>query len=156
MTVRPLAAAIALALTLAATAAVAADLMVTQTGGGPATEGQTRTLIVTASSVSLPLPPNLTKTVTITLSAGLSQISASGPGWTCPLSGQVVTCVRSSSLVAGGSMPPITVAATVGFTQTSWSSCAVVSHAVNAAVQPDQVAGNNTACVGGRVTRRPR
>lgn len=145
----------ALTLALAAGAALAADLMVSQTGGGTATMGQTRTLVVTASSVSLPLPPNLTKRVTVTLSPGLGQIAASGPGWTCPVSGQVVTCTRTTALASGAAFPAITITALVG-TGATWSSCAVVSHDVNAAVQPDQVAANNTACVGGAIRMRPR
>lgn len=148
----------ALVLAFAATGAAAADLVVTKTGGGQATVGQTKTFVITAGSVSLPLPPGLAVTVTDTLPPGFTQISASGSGWACSVGGQIVTCTRSNGLAAGASFPAITVTAVVG-SGPSYTSCAQVAHAVNAATQPDQIAGNNTACVSGLVLRpreRPR
>lgn len=141
--------ALALTLTFVAGAAAAADLTVTQTGGGAATAGQTRTFVITASSVSLGLPPGLAVTVTTTL-VGATPASWSGSGWSCSPAGLVVTCTRSSGLTPGAAFPAITVTAVVG-SGTSYSSCATVAHAVNPMVQPDQVSGNNTACVTGPI-----
>lgn len=151
MTLRSIAVSLALAfvLTFVAGAAAAADLTVTQTGGGAATAGSTRSFVITASSVTLGLPSGITVTVTTTL-VGATPVSASGAGWSCSTAGLVVTCTRSNGLAAGASYPAITVTAVIG-SGPSYSSCAVVAHAVNAAVQPDQVAGNNTGCATGSV-----
>ena len=149
MTVRSLPVILALGLTLAAGGALAADLTLTQSGGGSATIGQSRTLVISTGSVALGLPPGTAVTVTTTLQ-GLGQVAASGSGWTCSIAGQNVTCSRADGLAAGGSLPPINVTAVVG-SGASWSNCAEVTHAVNAAVQPDQVTGNNTACVSGTI-----
>jgi MSHA biogenesis protein MshQ len=46
--------------------------------------------------------------VTTTLPVGFTFESASGSGWTCGASGQVVTCSNSSALAVGAKLPPIT------------------------------------------------
>ena len=156
MTIRSLAAPLALALTFTAGLAIAADLALTQTGGGTATPGQSRTFVVTTTSLLHGLPHDVVTTVAFTLQ-GLTQANASGPGWSCGPGGPGIICTRSSALTQGNSYPAITVTAVVGSGST-YSSCAVVSHTTNAAVQPDQIAGNNTACANGTIDpmlRRP-
>ena len=100
--------------------------------------------------------PTITSRVTDTtgtLSSSLGQINASGLGWACPVAGQVVTCTRSNGLAPGGFYPSISVTAVVG-SGAAYSSCAQVTHDVNAATQPDLVPGNNLACANGAISRR--
>jgi uncharacterized repeat protein (TIGR01451 family) len=49
-----------------------------------------------------------TLTITDTLPAGLTFVSAFGPGWTCTAAGQVVTCTSAVVIPAGGTGNPIT------------------------------------------------
>jgi MSHA biogenesis protein MshQ len=52
-------------------------------------------------------------TVTDTLPAGLAFVSASGAGWTCSKSGQIVSCTWPGSLAANAALAPITLTAMV-------------------------------------------
>lgn len=52
-------------------------------------------------------------TVVDTLPTGLTFQAASGDGWTCTNSGQLVTCTRPGPLAGGAAAPTITVSATV-------------------------------------------
>jgi hypothetical protein len=58
-----------------------------------------------------------TVTVTESVPAGLSLVSMTGVGWTCPSNGN--TCTRTDSLTAGASFPPIVVTVNVSPTATS-------------------------------------
>lgn len=52
--------------------------------------------------------------VTDTLPDGLSYVSATGTGWTCSVSGSVLTCDLAGTLAAGDDAPDITLTTTVG------------------------------------------
>jgi uncharacterized repeat protein (TIGR01451 family) len=54
-----------------------------------------------------------TTTVTDTLPAGLTYASATGTGWTCGATAQVVTCTTTTSVAAGIAFPSITLNVTV-------------------------------------------
>lgn len=80
-------------------------------------------------------------TVTDTLPAGLTYVSASGSGWSCSASGQVVTCTRTGSLAKNASASAITVTATVANTATG----TLTNTATVAGTLFDNDSGNNTA-----------
>ena len=54
-----------------------------------------------------------TISVSDTLPAGLTFASATGSGWSCSASGQVVTCTTAAIVAAGASAPPITLTVNV-------------------------------------------
>ena len=155
MTIRSLAAPLALAVSLVAGQAAAADLVLTMTGGGNVTSGQQRTFTINTGSVLLGLPPGLVVEVKLSSAAtGFTASSISGAGWTC--SNQTFSCTRTTGIAPGGTFPPITVTGAAGQAPGSYTMCFVISHQTNAAVQPDQVASNNSACVRGNIRRGPR
>jgi uncharacterized repeat protein (TIGR01451 family) len=59
-------------------------------------------------------PSSGTVTVTDTLPAGFTYTSATGTGWTCAATGQVVTCTSTTVIAAGSSGNPITLTVAVG------------------------------------------
>lgn len=84
------------------------DLAIVKSHLGNFTENQTGayTLSVTNNaSASTEIGPI---TVTDTLPAGLSFVSASGTAWACGTVGQNVTCTHPGPLIAGNSLPNIT------------------------------------------------
>lgn len=93
------------------------------------------------------LPPGSTGsqiiTVTDTLGAGLTFASASGGGWTCGASGQVVTCTRPGPYSGGKftNMPAIMVVATATGLGTLNNSATI------SIPETDPVPGNNSANV---------
>src|SRR6185436_12205389 len=76
--------------------------------------------------------------VTDTLPAGVGFVAASGSGWSCDHSGQVVTCTRGS-LAASATAPAITIQATAPGVDGTISNSASVS-----AAEADPVSGNNS------------
>jgi uncharacterized repeat protein (TIGR01451 family) len=84
-----------------------ADLALTLTPS-PTSVVASGTVSYTAATVNN--GPNVTGTVTVTttLSPNITYQSASGSGWSCGVSGQVVTCTRASAAV--GALPDITIA----------------------------------------------
>ena len=90
-------------------------------------------------------------TVTDTMPAGLTAIKASGDGWTCDVSDQVVTCTRTTTVAPGASFPPISIDATIPA-----SAPDSLVNTATVAGGGDTVPGNNTATivtpVGGAVT----
>ncbi len=79
--------------------------------------------------------------VRYTLPSAVTFGSASGSGWNCSASGQLVTCTRADSQ-APGTLPVLTITGTV----TGSSSGTVTgSVTVDATVTPDGIAANNTA-----------
>ncbi|HET7359593.1 MAG TPA: hypothetical protein VFJ04_05550, partial [Rhodanobacteraceae bacterium] len=86
-------------------------LSVTTSHSGVFTVGTTASysLVVRANGPDVAGPT----TVTDTLPAGLSSPSASGSGWTCGTSGQLVTCTNASDMTSGTTLPTLTVSATV-------------------------------------------
>lgn len=80
-------------------------------------------------------------TVTDTLPVGMSYVSASGSGWSCGVSGQVVTCSHSGPMAAGESLPALTL--TVNVTAAPGSGTLVNTATVAGSVF-DNIASNNT------------
>jgi Domain of unknown function DUF11 len=58
-------------------------------------------------------PTNGLVSVIDELPAGLVPTTSSGTGWTCPISGQGLSCTRSDSLAPGQSYPAITLTVSV-------------------------------------------
>jgi uncharacterized repeat protein (TIGR01451 family) len=86
------------------------DLAITKThGGGNLTLGTTATYTLGISNVSPLGTITGTTTVTDTIPTGLTPTAAAGTGWTCTISGQLVTCTRSGNLAPGASYPNITI-----------------------------------------------
>ncbi|MGZ3181648.1 MAG: DUF6701 domain-containing protein [Telluria sp.] len=92
--------------------------------------------------------PSSTITVSDTLPSNVAVNSAGGSGWTCGISGQVVTCTFTGSLAVNGSLPDIT----IGFTPTSTSSSTVSNTATVSSTAFDNVSTNNSATVSASLT----
>ncbi|HUQ10318.1 MAG TPA: hypothetical protein VM146_08370 [Steroidobacteraceae bacterium] len=94
---------------VSATSDPGVDLGITKTHTGSFVAGSvgTYTLTVSNSSAALIEREDNTVTVTDTLPAGLTFNSATGTGWTCGATGQVVTCTHAAPLNVGASFPPI-------------------------------------------------
>ena len=92
------------------------DLTITKTAAGSFTQGQMGagyTLTVTnAGGVGT----SGIVTVIDNLPTGLAPTAASGPGWTCGISGNTATCTRSDALATGSSYPPIDLTVNVAAT----------------------------------------
>lgn len=84
-------------------------------------------------------------TVTDTLDANLGFVSATGPGWTCAATGQVVTCTRPGPYTGGNftNMPVITLVATANGVGTLSNQAAISLPAG----ETDSVPANNTSSV---------
>ena len=78
------------------------DLSVTNTLQGSLTAGANATYLVKVSNAG-PGAALSRITVTDTLPAGVSFVSAAGPGWSCSAGGQTVTCTTDDDLAAGAS-----------------------------------------------------
>lgn len=89
------------------------DLTISKTHTGNFIQGQPGSYSITVSNVGQNATQGLSVAVLDTLPLGLLPVSASGNGWVCSLTGQVMQCGRSDSLSAGGSYPPITLTANV-------------------------------------------
>ncbi len=91
----------------------APDMTVSKSHVGNFTRGSTASYTITASNISTLGATSGVVTVNDTLPLGLTPLTAAGTGWTCSISGQTVSCVRSDSLAAGGIYPSITLTASV-------------------------------------------
>lgn len=91
---------------------VAPDLTITKTHTGNFIRGSTGTYTLAATN-SGTAPTSGQVTVTDTLPTGLTPTAASGTGWSCPISGQTVTCSRNDVLNANSSYPAITLTVNV-------------------------------------------
>ncbi len=89
------------------------DMTISKSHVGNFTRGSTASYTLTASNVSTLGATSGVVTVNDTLPLGLAPVSAAGTGWTCSVSGQTVSCVRSDSLAAGAVYAPITLSASV-------------------------------------------
>ncbi|GAA2658384.1 conserved repeat domain-containing protein [Actinosynnema pretiosum] len=74
--------------------------------------------------------PVVGATTTITLPEGLKPVTATGDGWECEITGQVVTCTTEAVVPAGGSLPPVTVVSTATAPMTATDAVAEVVPAV--------------------------
>ena len=130
--------------TQTSTVSASADLAITLTDApDPVTAGGTLTYTATVTNNGPSAATNVT--VTDTLPAGATFVSATGTGWTCSVSGQVVTCTRAAA--AAGAQPPIAIVVTAPTAGGSITDTANV-----AATTADPSAGNNTASQSTTVT----
>lgn len=92
---------------VSATSDPGVDLSITKTHTGNFVAGTVGTYSITVSNSSAALIEREDNTVTVTdtLPAGLTFQSASGAGWNCSASGQVVTCTHAAPLNVGASFP---------------------------------------------------
>src|SRR3984885_1893316 len=91
----------------------AADLTLSKSHVGNFTRGSTATWTIPVSNVSLYGATSGVVTMNDTLPIGVTPITATGAGWSCAISGQTVSCVRSDSLSAAGNYPSITLTVSV-------------------------------------------
>ncbi|SDI18916.1 conserved repeat domain-containing protein [Propionivibrio dicarboxylicus] len=117
-----------------------ADLAITMGYSGTMQRGTTVNYTLNVSNAG-PSAETGPITVTDTLPTGLTYVSASGAGWSCGASGQVVTCTRTGSLAKGASANAIAVTATVANTATG----TLTNSATVAGALFDNDSGNNTA-----------
>ena len=109
------------------TIAGGADLTLSKTHSGSFLQGQTGaayTLTVTNLGASA---TNGVVTTTDVVPTGLTPTAASGPGWTCGVTGQDVACTRSDALAPGQSYPVITLTVTVAANATNLTNTATVA-----------------------------
>ncbi len=93
--------------------APAPHLTLTKTANGSFVRGSTGSYTLTASNSGTAATSG-TLTISDTLPTGLSYSSASGTGWSCSASGQVVTCTNAAALgIGASSQVTITVAIAV-------------------------------------------
>jgi uncharacterized repeat protein (TIGR01451 family) len=104
----------------ATTVTPVADMTIVKTHSGNFTRGSTGTYAITATNSGAAATSGAVVTVIDTLPTGFSYVSATGTGWGCSASGQVVTCTRSNVLGAGVSYPAIGI--TVSVAQSAASS----------------------------------
>jgi hypothetical protein len=94
-------------------AAPAPDLSMTVTPDGAFTAGGTGGYQLTVANATEAGPTTGTVTATFPVPAGQTVTMATGTGWTCSTSGQIVTCTRADALQPGSSYPPVTISTTI-------------------------------------------
>ncbi|MDQ1372828.1 MAG: hypothetical protein QOJ09_166, partial [Actinomycetota bacterium] len=124
---------------------VAPDISVT-TSHGAFTEGTPGSYDIGVTNVG-GYTTTAPVTVTDTLPAGLTYTGATGAGWVCSASGQVVTCVYNAPIAAGGSAP-LTIDVSV-----DPNPPANVTNTVTAANADDDNPANNSATDDGTIDR---
>jgi uncharacterized repeat protein (TIGR01451 family) len=90
---------------------IEADLALAKTHSGTFNVGVPANYTLTVSNVGA-APTVSPVTVTDTLPAGLTFVTATGSGWTCTASGQVVTCTNPTVIGVGATAQPISLSAT--------------------------------------------
>ena len=120
---------------------VAPEFIITKTHTGNFTQGQTgATYTLTVKNDGNLSSTGVTTTVTDTVPTGLTPTAASGTGWTCNISGQIVTCTRTDALAPAVSFPSITLTVDVASNApTSITNTAAVANST------DPITTNNTA-----------
>jgi uncharacterized repeat protein (TIGR01451 family) len=88
------------------------DLTIDKTGPATAAQGETFDYTIAVANEGTG-PTSGEVTVEDTIPAGLTLVSASGSGWSCPTSGNSVTCTTSNVIEDGASYDPITITVTV-------------------------------------------
>ena len=91
----------------------APDLTLSKSHVGNFTRGSAASYTIPVSNVSTLGATSGVVTINDTLPLGITPTSATGTGWTCSVSGQTVSCMRSDALAASSSYPSITVNAIV-------------------------------------------
>lgn len=133
-----------------ATGPPVADMQMTATASAGFTAGANGTYTLTAKNNG-PYPATGTITVTDTLPPGLNYSSATGAGWACSASGQVVNCTRAGPVASGTTLSAITVTVAI----TSAVAPSITNSAwVWASTIDDQDQANNESAVTSAVTVR--
>ena len=125
--------------TTTTTVTSSADVSIAKSHIGSFTAGSTASYLLTVTN-SGPSPANAPTTVTDTLPAGLTYVAASGSGWACSATGQVVTCTRSTPLASGATS---TLVLTVDVAATAAASVTNTASVSSASSDPNPA--NNTA-----------
>ena len=89
------------------------DMTLGKSHVGNFTRGSAASYTIPVSNISAFGPTSGIVTINDTLPFGITPISGSGTGWTCSVTGQTLSCLRSDSLAASSSYPSITLNATV-------------------------------------------
>ena len=89
------------------------DMTLGKSHVGNFTRGSAASYTIPVSNVSPFGPTSGVVTINDTLPLGITPVSGSGTGWTCSVTGQTLSCVRSDLLPAASSYPSITLSATV-------------------------------------------
>ncbi len=89
------------------------DMTLGKSHVGNFTRGSNASYTIPVSNVSPYGATNGVVTINDTLPIGITPTSATGTGWSCSVSGQTVSCVRSDVLAAASSYPSITLNASV-------------------------------------------
>ena len=92
---------------------VSPDLRITK-ASGTLTAGSNGSYTINIDNVLGAASTNGAITVVDTLPAGLTYVSASGSGWSCSASGQVVTCTSTTSILPGNTGASLTINVAVG------------------------------------------
>jgi len=89
------------------------DLSIAKSHSGNFVRGATGTYTIPVSNISLNAASIGLVTASDALPAGLTPTIASGTGWSCPITGQAVTCTRLDALAAVSSYPAISITVSV-------------------------------------------
>jgi uncharacterized protein YgiM (DUF1202 family) len=87
--------------TLTVTGGSGPDLAISKAHNGNFTVGTNGTFNIAVFNIGSAVPSGAVITVTDTLPAGLTFVSAAGPGFTCSFSAPTVTCVRTTGMLFG-------------------------------------------------------
>ncbi|UOD28855.1 hypothetical protein INH39_25955 [Massilia violaceinigra] len=117
-----------------------ADLSLAIASSGTPARGSVMNLIHTVTNNG-PLPDAGPITVKHTLPTGLDFISATGTGWTCSRSGQVLTCVSPEQLAVGEAAPALTISTRIALTAPG----SMTANASVGGLQFDNDLANNSA-----------
>jgi len=115
------------------------DLQITKTHAGNLTVGQNATYSISVKNNG-PIAEPGPIVVTDTLPAGLTYISATGSGWSCGATGQLVTCTHNLNLGNNVSTGPITL--TVAVSAPAFPS--VTNTATVSGTNFDNISSNNS------------
>ncbi len=93
-------------------ASCTSDLTIAKSHVDPFVRGSTGTYTLTVGNVGGTATSG-TATVTDTLPVGLTPTAAAGPGWTCGIAAQTVTCTSTAVVASNGSYPAISITVSV-------------------------------------------
>jgi uncharacterized repeat protein (TIGR01451 family) len=116
------------------------DLIVSKSHAGNFMPGQTGAVFTVTVTNSGGAPTSGAVTMVDSIPAGLIPTMATGPGWTCSISGATVNCTRSDALAPGASYAPVTLTVNV-----ATDAPPSVTNTVNVAGGGEINPGNNTA-----------
>jgi MSHA biogenesis protein MshQ len=117
-----------------------ADLSLALTSSGTPARGSVMNLIHAVTNNG-PLPDAGPITVKHTLANGLDFVSASGTGWSCSQSGQVLTCISPETLDVGETAPALTISARISLSAPG----TMTTNATVGGLQFDNDLANNAA-----------